>query len=297
MGGRMMTFTYVSLLSGLVAFNTPGDADSIMSRISVSTTRGFWVVRVQSCKGLVWGRFGLASGVQSKGAASKHPCGVLQPCQVLLLCTAGIASMSCCGMGWDMSPMVVFSTQGSVPLVPDAIQQLFKASNMCEFMDHGEPHLDAVLCSAVLCCVMLRLPAASQSCYAVLSFYLLMPFVFMSLFTSDKRFFAADTTARLYHPFQYYMAKVSITLPFNIIVAIVFHLVYYGMIGMRHGTQAMGMSCFISLLMGITAMQVGGLCVGMQQCRSAAVQGVFVECSVAQLRACGPGRCRTIYMR
>jgi hypothetical protein len=91
----------------------------------------------------------------------------------------------------------------------------------------------------------------------VLSFYLLMPFVFMSLFTSDKRFFAADTTARLYHPFQYYMAKVSITLPFNMIVAIVFHLVYYGMIGMRHGVRAMGMSCCISLLMGVTAMQVG----------------------------------------
>jgi hypothetical protein len=92
----------------------------------------------------------------------------------------------------------------------------------------------------------------------VLSFYLLMPFVFMSLFTSDKRFFAADTTARLYHPFQYYMAKMSVTLPFNMIVAIVFHLVYYGMIGMRHGVGPMGMSCLISLLMGVTAMQVSG---------------------------------------
>lgn len=91
----------------------------------------------------------------------------------------------------------------------------------------------------------------------MLSFYLLMPFVFMSLFTSDKRFFAADTTARLYHPFQYYMAKMSVTLPFNMIVAIVFHLVYYGMIGMRHGVGPMGMSCLISLLMGVTAMQVG----------------------------------------
>lgn len=132
MGGRMMTFTYVALLSGLVAWNTPGGADSIMSRIS--------------------------------------------------------------------------------------------------------------------------------SAYAVLSFYLLMPFVFMSLFTSDKRFFAADTTARLYHPFQYYMAKMSVTLPFNMIVAIVFHLVYYGMIGMRHGVGPMGMSCLISLLMGVTAMQAVYCC-------------------------------------
>jgi len=131
-GGRMMTFTYVALLSGLVAYNTSGGADSIMQRIS--------------------------------------------------------------------------------------------------------------------------------SCYAVLSFYLLMPFVFMSLFTSDKRFFAADTTARLYHPFQYYMAKVTVTLPFNMIVAVVFHMVYYGMIGMRHGVAAMGKSCVISVLMGLTAMQAVYCC-------------------------------------
>jgi hypothetical protein len=37
MGGRMMTFTYVALLSGLVAWNIPGGADSIMTRISVSS--------------------------------------------------------------------------------------------------------------------------------------------------------------------------------------------------------------------------------------------------------------------
>jgi hypothetical protein len=31
----MMTFTYVSLLSGLISWNLPGGADSIMNRISV----------------------------------------------------------------------------------------------------------------------------------------------------------------------------------------------------------------------------------------------------------------------
>jgi hypothetical protein len=98
----------------------------------------------------------------------------------------------------------------------------------------------------------------AQVCYAVLSFYLLMPFVFMSLFTSDKRFFAADTTARLYHPAQYYAAKVTVTLPFNILIAVVFHLIYYGMTGMRHSSWAMAQSTVISLLMGVTAMQVRG---------------------------------------
>lgn len=97
-----------------------------------------------------------------------------------------------------------------------------------------------------------------QCAYAVLSFYLLMPFVFMSLFTSDKRFFAADTTARLYHPLQYYLAKITVTLPFNMLVAVVFHLIYYGMIGMRHGSLYMFQSTIISLLLGLTAMQVRG---------------------------------------
>eukprot|EP00775_Hariotina_reticulata_P011714 gene11714-11859_t len=91
--------------------------------------------------------------------------------------------------------------------------------------------------------------------YAVLSFYLLMPFVFMSIFTSDKRFFAADTAARLYHPLQYFLAKISIAMPFNIIVAVVFHFVYYGMVGMRHGWVPMLESCGVSVLTGLIAMQ------------------------------------------
>jgi hypothetical protein len=101
---------------------------------------------------------------------------------------------------------------------------------------------------------------ALQVAYAVLTFYFLMPFVFMSIFTSDKRFFAADTAARLYHPAQYYLSKVTITLPFNIIVAIVFHLVYYGMAGMRHSAVAMAASGLICVLTGLIGMQVRRRC-------------------------------------
>jgi ABC-type multidrug transport system permease subunit len=103
----------------------------------------------------------------------------------------------------------------------------------------------------------LRCPFCLQVSYAVLTFYFLMPFVFMSIFTSDKRFFAADTAARLYHPAQYYLSKVTVTLPFNIIVAIVFHLVYYGMVGMRHAAVAMAASGLICVLTGLIGMQVG----------------------------------------
>lgn len=96
--------------------------------------------------------------------------------------------------------------------------------------------------------------------YAVLTFYFLMPFVFMSIFTSDKRFFAADTAARLYHPAQYYLSKVTVTLPFNIIIAIVFHIVYYGMAGMRHSAVAMAASGLICVLTGLIGMQAVYCC-------------------------------------
>lgn len=36
MGGRMLTFTYVAALSGLVAWSTYGTADSILQRLGVS---------------------------------------------------------------------------------------------------------------------------------------------------------------------------------------------------------------------------------------------------------------------
>lgn len=44
--------------------------------------------------------------------------------------------------------------------------------------------------------------------FANACFFLLMPFVSISLFTSDKRFFLADSAAKLYHPMLYYIAKV-----------------------------------------------------------------------------------------
>lgn len=36
MGGRMLTFTYVAVLSGLVAWSTIGTAESILQRLGVS---------------------------------------------------------------------------------------------------------------------------------------------------------------------------------------------------------------------------------------------------------------------
>lgn len=99
-----------------------------------------------------------------------------------------------------------------------------------------------------------------QVAYVTVAFYLLMPYVSMSLFSADKGLFAEDVAGRLYHPLQYYAAKLSLSLPFNGALAIAFQLIFYGMAGMRHGAGVMVQSTVISLLSGLIGMQVGLVC-------------------------------------
>lgn len=42
---------------------------------------------------------------------------------------------------------------------------------------------------------------------------LLLPYVYMSLYTSDKQYYMADLSAKLYSPSAYYVAKVTEKLP------------------------------------------------------------------------------------
>jgi hypothetical protein len=44
--------------------------------------------------------------------------------------------------------------------------------------------------------------------YMLLSFYCLMPYISMGLYTSDKKFYLADASSQLYRPLAYYLAKV-----------------------------------------------------------------------------------------
>ena len=92
--------------------------------------------------------------------------------------------------------------------------------------------------------------------YSLLSFYMLMPFVFMSLFWSDKRFFTADAGSKLYRTSAYYPAKFVAGLSFNVAVALAFHLLYYGMVGMRHAPLAIVQSAVIAVLMALISIQV-----------------------------------------
>lgn len=45
-------------------------------------------------------------------------------------------------------------------------------------------------------------------CYVSLSFVVLMPHISMGLYTSDKKFYLADASSKLYRPLAYYLAKV-----------------------------------------------------------------------------------------
>jgi hypothetical protein len=53
MGGRMLTFTYVAALSGLVAWSTIGTAESILQRLGVSHCCSSGCGYVETCS---WSR-------------------------------------------------------------------------------------------------------------------------------------------------------------------------------------------------------------------------------------------------
>jgi hypothetical protein len=53
--------------------------------------------------------------------------------------------------------------------------------------------------------------------YSGLCFFLLMPFISMSLYSADKRFYVGDTAARLYKPLPYHLAKVMGEMGFGVV--------------------------------------------------------------------------------
>jgi hypothetical protein len=93
--------------------------------------------------------------------------------------------------------------------------------------------------------------------YGILSFYLMMPFVFMALYWNDKRFYISDAASKMYPLRAYYPAKIIASLPFSLAVGMVFHLIYYGMAGMRHGPLPILQSVAIAAIVALIGGQVG----------------------------------------
>ncbi|MEW5296992.1 MAG: hypothetical protein WDW36_000232 [Sanguina aurantia] len=91
--------------------------------------------------------------------------------------------------------------------------------------------------------------------FALLFFFLVMPFIFMSLFAADKRVYMLDAAAGLYHPFPYYMAKLSGTSPLNALIAVLFGWIAYGMLGNRHTIESVVYNTICCILMSLISMQ------------------------------------------
>ena len=89
-------------------------------------------------------------------------------------------------------------------------------------------------------------------------FLVLLPHVYMSLYTADKQYFLADTSAKLYRPSAYYIAKQLAALPFNIGVSLAFVLLVYGMSGLRWQAGAVLAHTGVNVLLYLVAAQVKG---------------------------------------
>lgn len=86
---------------------------------------------------------------------------------------------------------------------------------------------------------------------------LLLPYVYMSLYTSDKQYYIADSVAKLYQPSAYYLAKQMAVMPFAILNILLFSFTLYGLAGLRHSLVAVGMNGVTSVLLYLIAAQVG----------------------------------------
>jgi ATP-binding cassette, subfamily G (WHITE), member 2 len=96
--------------------------------------------------------------------------------------------------------------------------------------------------------------------FNLLAFFCLMPYVSMSLYSADKKFYVADASAKLYRPHAYYAAKVMATVPFQVVSAFVFVCITYGMAGLRPGAYAVISTAFLATLLYLIAVQVLHFC-------------------------------------
>ena len=92
--------------------------------------------------------------------------------------------------------------------------------------------------------------------FQLLSFYCLMPYVSMGLYSADKKFYLSDASSQLYRPLAYYLAKVSAITPFQIVSALTFNYTVYGLSGLRHGATPVLENGLISTLVYLIASQV-----------------------------------------
>lgn len=88
------------------------------------------------------------------------------------------------------------------------------------------------------------------------SFFMFIPYTSMSLFTSDRQFYAADVTAKLYDSSAYYLANFVSNFPFATLNAAVFALIVYGMAGLNPDFSSIWRHVLLAVIESLISLQV-----------------------------------------
>eukprot|EP00775_Hariotina_reticulata_P008750 gene8750-8930_t len=96
--------------------------------------------------------------------------------------------------------------------------------------------------------------------YAILQLCMLLPYVSICLYTSDKSFYLADASAKLYRAISYYTAKVFATTPFNAFTILCYVLIVYGMAGLGSTVVHILKFGVVTVLVYLVSIQVLHLC-------------------------------------
>ncbi|GBF93870.1 ABC transporter G family [Raphidocelis subcapitata] len=95
--------------------------------------------------------------------------------------------------------------------------------------------------------------------FIVVQLFMLLPYVYMSLYAADRRHFTADIAARLYTPGPYYVAKTLGVLPFALANVLLCSLIVYGMAGLRLSATSAVVNSVAGVLTYLIAAQVQAL--------------------------------------
>ncbi|KAK9834196.1 hypothetical protein WJX81_007595 [Elliptochloris bilobata] len=86
--------------------------------------------------------------------------------------------------------------------------------------------------------------------------YDLLPFCYMSFYVADRKFYAADVAAGLYHSSAYYAAQGLAGAPFVCLNTLVGALAAYGLAGLRPDAWAVAQFALVLVLQSLVAIQV-----------------------------------------
>eukprot|EP00884_Botryococcus_braunii_P013823 jgi/Botrbrau1/22441/Bobra.0091s0043.1 len=97
--------------------------------------------------------------------------------------------------------------------------------------------------------------------FFIMNQFELLPFCYMSFYVADRKFFAADVAAGLYHPLAYYLANSISAIPFTLLNTMAGSFTCYGLVGLRSTGTAIGKFTLLQLSQSLVAVQFMIMCV------------------------------------